>query len=120
MSFKIVFLGICFSWFSLAAVAGSGHDHASDHGHSHSHLPVDSVAAKANATKILAALVKRNVVDKSWAAVKATSVEQKEIKGNPEWVVIFDNAGLADKSKRKLYLFLTLGGDYIAANYSGK
>lgn len=118
MTFVSIVFSVLLSVFCLTAIAGSGHDHGQ--GHSHSHSPVDANKAKTNATKILATLVKRNVVDKSWATIKATSVEKKVIKGNPEWVIIFNNAALADKSKRKLYLFLTLGGDYIAANYTGR
>jgi len=30
------------------------------------------------------------------------------------------NESVADINKQKLYVFLTLGGDYIAANFTGK
>lgn len=40
--------------------------------------------------------------------------------GDTEWVVVFVNDKIADTDKQKLYVFLTLGGDYIAANYTGK
>lgn len=116
MNIKAILLSITFSLFSFAAVAGGGHDH----GHSHSHTAVDQTTAKANATDIVAALTKRNKLDKSWAVVAANSVEKKTFKGNPEWVVIFNNVKITDPTKNKLYVFLTLGGDYIAANHSGK
>jgi hypothetical protein len=41
-------------------------------------------------------------------------------KGNPEWVAVFVNDEITDPDKRTLYIYLTLGGDYIAANYTGE
>lgn len=99
-------------------MAGSGHDH--DHGHSHSYTPVNQEKATENANDIVTALVKRKKLDISWSSIKASSVEKISVKGNPEWVVVFVNKNIADADKQKLYVFLTLGGDYIAANFSGK
>jgi hypothetical protein len=39
--------------------------------------------------------------------------------GEPEWVAVFVNDKITDTEKRKFYVFLTLGGDYIAANFTG-
>jgi hypothetical protein len=111
MQIRTLFLGAILSFFSFTALAGTGHDH----GHSHSHT-----AVKSNATEIVAALVKRNTLDNSWSSIGASSVEKITVQGNPEWVVVFVNNKAADKGKRKLYVFLTLGGDYIAANFTGK
>ena len=118
MKLKTILLGLMVGLFSIVAVAGGGHDHG--YGHSHSHGPVDQDIAKVNATKIVHALANRKVVDESWLSVAEGKAEKKVFKGNPEWVVTFLNNKLADKEKRKLYIFLTLGGDYIAANYTGK
>jgi len=102
----------------ITAMAGSGHDHG--HGHSHSHTPVNQTTANENATKIVAALVKRNKLDNSWSSITASSIEKITVQGNSEWRVIFVNKKIADAEKQKLYVFLTLGGDYIAANFTGK
>jgi len=104
--------------FSNMAMAGSGHDH--DHGHSHSSTPVTQATAKTKATKIVNALVKRGKLDKSWASIAASTVEKKVVNGNSEWMAVFKNDNITDTDKRKLYVFLTLGGDYIAANFTGK
>ncbi len=116
MQLKSLTLGIIFSLFSFGVMAGSGHDH----GHSHSQTPVNQATAKLNATKVIGALVKRNKLDKSWASVIATSVKKKTFKGNPEWIAVFVNKKINDTAKQKLHVFLTLGGDFVAINYSGK
>ena len=102
--------------FGAPLIAGSGHDH----GHSHSYNPVNQEKASANATEIVAALVKRNKLNESWASVKVASVEKITAQSNPEWVVVFEDKNITDAKKQKLYVFLTLGGDYIAANFTGK
>lgn len=118
MQLKTLLLCFTLGLLPITVTAGSGHDH--DHGHSHSHTPVNQDAAKTNAKEIVAALVKRNKLDSSWSATTASSVEKKSVNGNSEWLVIFVNDTITDTSKQKLYVFLTLGGDYIAANFSGK
>ena len=117
MNIKAILLSITFGLFSFTAVAGGGHDHG--HGHSHSSGPVNQVTAKANASKVVASLVQRNKLDKSWTSAEVSSIEKKVFKGKPEWVVVFQNNKAADPAKQKLYVFLTLSGDYIAANHSG-
>ena len=116
MQLKIVLLGFFLSLFSVAVMAGGNHDH----GHSHSHTPVNQETATIKAADIVAALIKREKLGKSWASVTANSVEKKVFKGNLEWVAIFFNGKISDPAKQKLYVFLTLGGDHIAVNYSGK
>jgi CHASE1-domain containing sensor protein len=100
-------------FFGAPVMAGSGHDHG------HSYTPVNQVTATAKATENVASLVNRNKLDKSWATVTASSVEKKVFGANSEWVVVFVNDKITDTGKQKLYVFLTLGGDYIAANYTG-
>jgi len=113
MRLKTLLLGFTLGLFSMTTIAGSGHDHG------HSHSPVNQTTAKTKATEIVASFVKRNKIDKSWASIKASSVDKKVFKGNPEWVVLFINKKITDTKKQKLYVFLTLGGEYIAANHSG-
>lgn len=109
---------LCFTLGLLPMTVTAGSDH--DHGHSHSHTPVNQETAKSNAKAIVAALVKRDKLDSSWTATTASSVEKKSINGDTEWLIVFVNDKITDTSKQKLYVFLTLGGDYIAANFSGK
>ncbi len=101
--------------FSLPVLAETDHDH----GHSHSQIPVDKATAEINAKAAIIALVTENTIDKSWASASATSVEKKKFAGAFEWVAVFINDKITDTKKQKLYVFLTLEGHYIAANYTG-
>ncbi len=120
MRLKTLLLCFTLGLLPMTATAGSDHDHDHDHGHSHSHTPVNQDTAKTNATEIVAALVKRNKLDSSWTSTTASSVEKKSINDSSEWQIVFVNDKITDTSKQKLYVFLTLGGDYIAANFTGK
>ena len=103
-------------FFCAPVMAGSDHDH----GHSHATEPVNKETVENNAEKVLAALIKNKKLDNRWASTTASSSEKKMINGGPEWLVIFINEKAADIEKKKLYMFLTLGGEYIAANFTGK
>ena len=116
MQLKTLLLGFALGLLPMTVMAGSGHDH----GHSHSHTPVTQTMAQANATEIVAALVNRNKLENSWSSIAASSIEKITFNGNPEWQVVFVNEKIANTGKQKLYVFLTLGGDYIAANFTGK
>ena len=107
-----------FSLFMLLAspvFAGAGHDH----GHGHSHDPVTKAQAEEIATKTVAKLVNRGKIDESWNAVGVSTSEQKKFGKNMEWVIVFINKQVADPEKQTLYIFLTLTGEYLAANYTG-
>ena len=114
MKLKTLLLGFTLGLFSLTTMAGGGHDHG------HSHSPVNQVTAKENATKIVASFVTKGKLDKSWVSITASSVDKKVFKGKPEWVALFINKKITDAKKQKLYVFLTLGGEYIAANHTGE
>lgn len=116
MELKKLILGISFTLFSMVAIAGGGHNH----GHGHSHGPVNKETAHSKATRIVANFIKQKTLDKSWSGTTVSSSEKKKFNGKEEWVVSFVNDKAVDVEKRKLYIFLTLSGDYIAANYTGK
>ena len=117
MKFKTIFIATLLGFSSMTLMAGSGHDH----GHSHdAPVAVNQSVATENATKVVASLIKKNKLEKSWSSIKAGSVEKKIYNNTPEWVVTFVNEKITDVTKQKLYVFLTPGGDYIAANYTGK
>jgi Family of unknown function (DUF6488) len=48
---------------------------------------------------------------------KAETVEGKKMK---EWKFTFKNPAEKDTSKQSLYMFYTLTGNFIAANFTGK
>lgn len=114
MRIRAIIFSLVLGLFSAAAMAGAGHDHG------HSHDPVSQSQAEEVATKSVSSLVDRGKLDKSW---KATSVakakKKKNFGGSMEWVVSFKNENIKDPAKQTLYVFLTLGGEYLAANYTG-
>lgn len=121
MRLNLLLIGFILSAFTGLAMAGNQHDHDSDHGHSPSQVvAVDDVTATANATNIVATLVEKGKLDKSWASVTASSVEKQTFEGQDEWVVSFFNPEITDLAKQKLYVFLANTGEYIAANHTGK
>ena len=114
----IAMLFICTGLFATPVLAGSGHDHGNGHGHSHGTANVNMVANKAS--KKVKQLAKEGKIDASWSGVKPSSAGQKTFANQPEWVITFKNDKVSDKSKQTLYLYYSLNGHYIAANYTGQ
>lgn len=102
-----------FALLASPAFAGAGHDHG------HSHGPVKADVAASKAKNKIAALVKAEKIAASWATLEPESVVQKTYTKGPEWVVTFKNLKVTDTSKQTLYMFYSLNGHYIAANYTG-
>lgn len=98
-------------------MAGSGHSHDADGGHSLA--PVSRDEAVNRASKKVKQLADAGKIDATWSGVKAAFVEQKTYSKGPEWVITFKNNMVTDATKQSLYLFFSLDGHYIAANYSG-
>ncbi|MBL4782649.1 MAG: hypothetical protein JKX92_10440 [Porticoccaceae bacterium] len=96
-----------------------GHSHGSAHGHEHKSTPVSHEVIEKNAGAIIASLIKRGKIDQSWTASTPNSMNQKEFNGRPEWVVTYTNKNIPQSEKQTLYVFLTLSGQYIAANHTG-
>lgn len=117
---NLTFISLLFAaiGFGSPVFAGAGHSHDKDGGHSHG--PISAETAKARATKTMLNLAKRGVIDKSWISMTATKAEKKTYAKGPEWVISFVNNKIKDKSKQTLYIFYTLNGNYIAANYTGQ
>lgn len=116
MNIKAILLSTLLLLLTPFAFAGSGHDH----GHGHSHEPVTQQQAEIKAAGIVNNLVNNGVINQSWTNTQASKSEKKEFGGNLEWVVSFKNDSVDDPQKRSLYIFLSLTGNYIAANYTGK
>ncbi len=66
-------------------------------------------------------LVEETKLEKSWLLDRVTGGAERRVADEEvEWVVTFDNPKATDTVKRRLYVFLTASGDYLAANFSGK
>ena len=97
---------------SAYAGAGSGHSHG----------PVTPVAEEQvlqNALSAVASIVQKDKIDASWAEITPMDAQKKQFKNALEWVVTFNNPKVADQNKKTLYVFLSLGGQYLGANFTG-
>ena len=113
MNIQTVILSLTLFLFPLSTFAGSGRDHG------HSHAPATQSQAETVASEIVMQLAEKSKIDASWKSVKIEKSLKKKFGDNLEWVVSFKNEKITDPDKKTLYIFLTLGGEYIAANYTG-
>lgn len=102
--------------FASTALAGPGT------GHSHAKAPLSKEEILESGKQMKEKLIKDGKVDASWKEIAAPdNAFQKEFKGGKkEWVVTFKNPGATDKAKETLYIFFTLNGNYLAANFTGE
>lgn len=66
------------------------------------------------------ALATSGKIDAAWKAVKQEKIEQVDGKKGKEWKVIFKDPAAKDKTKETLYMFFTMPGNFIAANFTGQ
>ncbi|MDH5324698.1 MAG: DUF6488 family protein [Gammaproteobacteria bacterium] len=100
-----------------------GHSHGDsghDDGHGHAHGPVSQDQAEKAAFSQIKRLVKKGKIDASWNQAKLAKAEKRKFGKKLEWVISFNNDKIKDSGKKTLYVFLSLSGEYVAANYSGK
>lgn len=96
--------------------AGSGHYH----GPKPEKAAISADEAAKRATEMVEKLAEGKKIDTSWVGIKESKIEQKTFNNNiPEWVVVFNNSKIEDASKQNLYIFFSLSGEYIAANFTG-
>lgn len=108
----IICLLTLLAFTSTAAFAGAGHSHAPA-------KEITKEQALVKAANIVKDIAQKGKIDKSWAEIAPASGEKKASKYGEEWVVAFHNPTVKETTKQSLYVFLTLTGDYKAANYSG-
>ncbi len=120
---KIIFCLMVMMAFTAAPVFGAdgcGHDHGAHAGHDHGNdnaaeLTQSQIQEKASG--YVAKLVEKGKLDASWEEIAPKEVKENEAH---EWVVTYANPQIEDTEKQTLYLFLSLSGKYIAANFTGK
>lgn len=95
------------------AIAGPGHDHSHDH-------EISEARAVTVAREAVTNLVKKSKLDSTWNEAAHVSVDRKAFGDSAEWVVSLRNTSSADKTKHNLYVFISLKGKYLAANFTGK
>ncbi len=102
-------------FFAPQALASEGGDC-----HFHGYLPAKEATVVGCANKKKDALVKSGKIDATWQAVSLDKAEKVEGKDTKEWKLTFKNPAATDKTKETLYMFFTLPGNFIGANFTGK
>jgi len=90
------------------------------HGDAHSHDPVTQSQAEQAAIEGVAALADNKRIDSSWKVANVLKTEKKQFGEAMEWVVTFTNDKVSDPAKQTLYVFVSLGGEVVGANHTGK
>ena len=75
--------------------------------------------ATSSAQGVIDTMIARNILEPSWRNIEPDSVAFRERQGAMEWVVVFRNEAVRDRTHRVLYVMVTSSGEYIAANYTG-
>jgi hypothetical protein len=88
--------------------------------HFHGNKPASAETVSGCAVQRKAVLIKQGKLDATWQSAKAGAPEQVDGKKGKEWKLTFHNPSAADKTKQTLYLFFTLPGNFIAANFTGQ
>ena len=72
------------------------------------------------ATLEIKRLVKEQRIGTSWLRATHLKSGVKEFGAEKEWVVTFQNKNIEDKKKKRLYVFINIFGDFVAANFTGR
>ncbi len=88
--------------------------------HFHGHAPVKEAVIVGCAAERKAKLVDSGKIDASWKGVGLDKVETVEGPKMKEVKLSFKNPAEKDASRQTLYMFYTLTGNFIAANFTGK
>ncbi len=88
--------------------------------HFHGKKPAPEATVSGCALQRKDTLVKTGKLDAAWTAIKPTTIETIDGKKGKEWKVAFKDPSAKDPSKATLYMFFTLPGNFIAANFTGQ
>ncbi len=100
---------------SLPVFAGDAEDC-----HFHGSKVASQETVSGCAVKRQQAVIASGKIDKSWQAIKPATFEQVDAQRGKEWKVTFKDEAAADRAKESLYMFFTVQGNFIAANFTGK
>jgi len=107
---------------SVAALSMSAPVFASEGSgcHFHGKKPAAEATVVSCAVQRKDALTSSGKIDAAWKTVKQDKIEQVDGKKGKEWKVSFKDLAARDKAKETLYMFFTLPGNFIAANFTAQ
>lgn len=88
--------------------------------HFHGYKPATEAVVLDCANKRKDALLSNGKLEPTWQAIKHDKAEVVEGKNGKEWKVSYKNTAAKDKEQQALYMFFTLPGNFVAANFTGK
>jgi len=72
------------------------------------------------AKKEVKRLASQKKIPKSWKSMAISKIGKTHYGDSNDWVVGFDNPKIKNKTKRTLYIFVTVKGKVVGANYTGR
>ena len=107
---------------SLATLVLASPTFASEGGscHFHGNTPAKEAVIIDCASQRKNTLAGNGKIDAAWRALKHDKIEQVNGKKGKEWKVTFKDPAAKDKTKETLFVFFTLPGNFIAANFTGQ
>ena len=119
---RTALLSLALLWSPAVSAHGPGHGHGHGEGDGHGHHkgPVTEETLRKREPKAVAKLIEQGKLGPTWKDATLKTVEPKEIKGDKIWLVTFENLKEEDKTKQTFFMFFTLAGELVAANFTGK
>ena len=108
-------LVVVFAGCNVPAFAGPGGSC-----HFHGSKPATDAIVVDCATQRKDELIAKGKLDKNWQPVKVDKAELVDSKKGKEWRVTFRDPSAKEKSKETLYMFFTVPGNFVAANFTGQ
>ncbi len=115
---------------SLVSLYAHGGKEEHDHNHDCKHtLDKDTVLGQIKANKAdvekrakqkIQKLVSKKRIPKSWKEAKIAKIGKTSVNDTKDWEVSFKNLKIKDKTKQTLYIFVSVYGDIVGVNYTGK
>ncbi len=88
--------------------------------HFHGNTPIKESVIAGCATAKKDALAASGQIETAWKSVQLGKAETIEGKKMKEWKLTFNNPAAKDAAKQTLYVFYTLSGNFIGANFTGQ
>lgn len=116
MKTLILVSALVFSTTIFAGPGGGAHSHG--HGHSQAAPAISKEKTQEIGKFHISRLVKAEKLESTWSEAVYDQSEKKVFSGSEEWVVTFTNE--KSTKEKKLFIFLKISGEFVAANFTGK
>lgn len=118
---RSIILILSFLGSVMPVLAHEGHStHGGGNPYKEFGVEIDEQQAKDFSTDVIRKLVENRKLADSWNEAVSQKTYKKTFKNELEWVVMFENSNEKESEKRNLYIFLSLYGDFMGANFTGK